>query len=84
MTAFAQALEDFKAGRLREAETACQAIVESDPVDAKALHLLGVLAHQAGRNEEAERWLRRAICVDPENPEYHYNLGVAAADVRPA
>jgi Flp pilus assembly protein TadD len=77
MTALAQALDDFNAGRWREAETACQAIVERHPDDAKALNLLGVLAHRAGQNEEAERWLRRAIGVDAENPEYHYNLGVA-------
>jgi len=77
MTAFAQAVDDFEAGRWREAEAACQALIELDSANAKALNLLGILAHRAGRNEEAVSWLRRSINVDPGNAEYHYNMGVA-------
>jgi Flp pilus assembly protein TadD len=76
MTALAQAIQDFHSGRLHEAESVCRRLVESDPSDAAALHLLGVLAHQSGRPEAVEL-ISRAVALEPRNAEYHYNLGVA-------
>ena len=44
-----------------------------------APHLrLGELLLTLGRNEEAERHLRRAQDIDPDNPTVQYNLGVQA------
>ncbi len=37
---------------------------------------LAVIAHAAGRPEEAMRRARRAVAHDPELPEAHYDLGV--------
>src|SRR5437016_126840 len=76
MTALAEAIEHFHAGRLREAESICRQVVEHDPVNAAALHLLGVLAHQAGRKEAVEL-ISRAVALESGNAEFHYNLGVA-------
>lgn len=76
MTKFAQVLQHFHAGRLAEAEYVCRQVVESDPLNAAALHLLGVLAHQAGRGE-AVALIGRAVALEPRNAEFHYNLGVA-------
>jgi tetratricopeptide (TPR) repeat protein len=77
MTAYAEALQHFQCGRLPEAEAACRAIVDHSPANVQALHLLGVLAHQTGRNDEAALRLGEAVRLDSSNAEYHYNLGVA-------
>jgi tetratricopeptide (TPR) repeat protein len=77
MTALAEALDNFHAGRVREAETLCRELVERDPVNARALHLLGVLAHQSGRNDAAVELISRAVALEAGNAEFHYNLGVA-------
>src|SRR5437879_4576321 len=77
MTTFAAALAHFESGQFREAESACRAILECDGANSRALNLLGVIAHQEGRNEDAVTWLGRAIGLDPANPDYQYNLGVA-------
>lgn len=77
MTDFAQALQHFQSGLFGEAETACQALVERAPGNVQALHLLGVLAHRAGRANDAIELIRRAVTLDSANAEFHYNLGVA-------
>lgn len=38
---------------------------------------LGYVALEADRNPEAEKWLLRATRLDPEEPHYWYNLGIA-------
>jgi tetratricopeptide (TPR) repeat protein len=67
----------FQTGELRQAEEICSGLVVRDPGNAPALHLLGVIAHQAGQHDEALSWIRRAISFRPDNPEYLYNLGIA-------
>jgi SAM-dependent methyltransferase len=42
-----------------------------------ALHLSGALAHATGRNEEAVALIGRAIALNGEVPDFHYNLGLA-------
>jgi tetratricopeptide (TPR) repeat protein len=76
MTALQAAIQDFQAGRFSEAERTCRQLIERDPADAAALHLLGVLAHHAGRADAVEM-LSQAAALDPANAEFHYNLGVA-------
>src|SRR5262249_8892238 len=76
MTSLAQALQHFHSRRLQEAESVGRRLVEGDPSDAAALHLLGVLAHQSGRPEAVEL-ISQAVALEPGNAEYHYNLGVA-------
>jgi regulator of sirC expression with transglutaminase-like and TPR domain len=39
----------------------------------------GSLQFLDGRFAEAERWYRRALRCDPDNPEAHYNLGTTLA-----
>jgi Flp pilus assembly protein TadD len=76
MTALETAIQDYQAGHFPEAERACRLLIERDPACADALHLLGVLAHHAGRGEAVEL-LSRAVELEPANAEFHYNLGVA-------
>ena len=42
-----------------------------------ALHFLGVIARQTGRNDLAVDLIRRAIAINPNYAEAHSNLGVA-------
>ncbi len=74
---FALALQSQRAGNLQQAEVLCGQVLERDPENANALNLLGVLAHQAGRNDRAIDWLRRAVAANPRDGTIHYNLGVA-------
>ena len=73
----ALALEYHQKGKLREAEDVCRQVLEREPRNAAALHLLGVLAHRAGWNDVAAERLRQAVALCPGNPEFRYNLGVA-------
>ncbi|MBV8781709.1 MAG: tetratricopeptide repeat protein, partial [Phycisphaerae bacterium] len=45
--------------------------------DPSQLNLHGALATAARRFDEAERLLRRAIAINPREPNYHCNLGEA-------
>jgi tetratricopeptide (TPR) repeat protein len=57
------AVEEHKAGRLAKAESLYRRIVAAEPRNADALRLLGLLAQQQGRLEDATRWLEQAAPV---------------------
>ncbi len=65
-----------QAGRLSEAEALCRKILRDSPREAGIHHLLGVLNHQLGKNEEARKEFESAIALNPNDAEYHNNLGV--------
>ncbi len=73
--ALQSAIENHKAGRLAEAKAICQQLLQAKPDHHKALHLLGLIAHQEGENDNAVEWINRAIRSNPSNPVYHFNLG---------
>jgi tetratricopeptide (TPR) repeat protein len=73
----AKARELHKAGRIHEAEPAYRRILDDDPRNAEALHLLGLAAHQSGRHEEAAAFIHDALRIEPDNGKYHLNLGCA-------
>jgi protein O-GlcNAc transferase len=72
-----QALAHHQAGRLLQAEAIYRQILQAQPDDADALHLLGVIAHQRGEHEDAVTRIRHAIRINPRVAEYHNNLGEA-------
>jgi protein O-GlcNAc transferase len=72
-----QALHFHGAGDLTRASALYQQILDSDPTNADALHLLGVVAHQRGEHEDAVTKIRQAIRINPGVAEYHNNLGEA-------
>jgi predicted TPR repeat methyltransferase len=74
---FEYARLQHRSGRLPEAEALYRQILTVEPRHAEALHLLGVLAGQTGRNEVAADFMRRAIALRPDHAEAHKNLGVA-------
>jgi protein O-GlcNAc transferase len=72
-----QALRLHGAGDLTRADALYQQILKSDPTNADALHLRGVVAHQRGKHEDATAQIKRAIDINPRIAEYHNNLGEA-------
>jgi protein O-GlcNAc transferase len=73
----ADAARLHRAGDLPRAEAIYRRILERAPDHPGALHLLGVLAHQQGRDDRAVELIARAIALDPGRATYHGNLGVA-------
>lgn len=75
--AFRAALGQHQAGRLDAAETIYRQILEVVPAHAPALHLLGVIALQSARPQEAISLIGRALAIDSLQPGFHSNLGEA-------
>jgi protein O-GlcNAc transferase len=68
------ALEHHRAGRLAEAEVAYRHLLADEPNDPSALHLLGMLLHQTGRNTEALDLLDRSVRLAPHAAHFRSNL----------
>jgi predicted TPR repeat methyltransferase len=64
-----------RTGDTRRAEAAYRHVLQAEPQNADALHLLGLMAAQAGKLPDALDLIGRAITVDPTVPSYHANLG---------
>src|SRR5216683_492491 len=71
------AIDLHRAGRLREAAAAYEAVLAAVPNDAEALHLSGVLRHQLGDHAGAVDRMVRAVAMRPNVPRYHANLAEA-------
>ncbi|CAK0754918.1 putative Methyltransferase domain-containing protein [uncultured Gammaproteobacteria bacterium] len=74
-TAFEYARSLHRAERLAEAAAGYRAILATWPGHVECLHLLGVVAYQQGKHEEAEALIGQALVIDPNNARAHYNLG---------
>ena len=64
--ALAIAIQHHQAGRLQAAEQIYRQILAVEPNHADALHLLGVIASQAGKHEVAVEYIGRAIGLQGE------------------
>jgi tetratricopeptide (TPR) repeat protein len=71
----AKGLACHEAGDLVEAHACYSAILQVDPDQAEALHLLGIIAQQNGNYVQAEHLIRSAIARNPAAADYHNNLG---------
>lgn len=69
-------------GRLAEAESAYRDVLREAPHHFDALHLLGVVAVQAGRAQRGAELIARAIAIDPNFAAAHFHLGVALCALR--
>jgi Flp pilus assembly protein TadD len=65
----------FRAGKLPEAEAAFRAIVQREPRNASALHLLGFILATTGRRDEGLALLDRAVEIAPKDPALLDNRG---------
>ena len=75
------ALQHHAAGRLPEAEKFYQQILQTDPNQPDALHLLGLIAHHRGDNSLAVDLISRALAVHPGFAEAHNSLGIVFKDL---
>ena len=73
--AFSEAVRLHQAGRLAEAEAHYRHVLDRHPQHADSRHLMGVLAHQVGRNDVAEQLIGEAIALAPRTSAFHANLG---------
>jgi protein O-GlcNAc transferase len=74
----AAATAHHRAGRLVDAERLYRNVCDADPNNARAFHLLGVVAHQL-RRPDAASYLGRAVALDPDFAEAHNDRGVILA-----
>jgi tetratricopeptide (TPR) repeat protein len=75
--ALAAGVSEHQAGRLQSAEALYRQILQVDPQNAEALHLLGLIAHQVGQHEAAVDLIGRAVGLNGRVAHYHNNLGAA-------
>ncbi|HEY2413244.1 MAG TPA: tetratricopeptide repeat protein [Pirellulaceae bacterium] len=73
--AFAIAVQHQEAGRLQAAEEIYRQILAVDPNNVNALQLLGHLALNVGRLEDAATYISRAIELHGTESLFHLNLG---------
>ena len=76
-----QAIAFHQQGKLTQAETACEQILESVPEQFDALHLLGRIRAQQGRGEEALTLLTSALKEYPNSVEALVAKGIALASL---
>lgn len=70
-------LQHHQGGRLDQAELIYRQILDANPQNADALHLLGVIAHQRGQADRAVQLIGRAIAIQPQMATFHSNLAEA-------
>ena len=69
------ATRHLAAGRLAEAEAAARAILQNDPRQPDALHVLGVVAASTGHGAQALELIGRAIAGRAQNATFHFSHG---------
>ena len=74
-----QAMSDYQAGRLQNAERLYHEALAIYPEHPDALNMLGVIAMRTGRSSMAGELFQRAINATPGISQYHGNLGLALA-----
>jgi len=67
----------IQAGKLNQASAICHQILNVQPNQIDALHLLGIIALRDGDMELAVSFLSKVTQRSPNNPEYFCNLGLA-------
>jgi ADP-heptose:LPS heptosyltransferase len=72
-------IEHHQENRLPQAVEMYARVLEIDPDNAAALHLLGLAAHQLGRFEEALKLVDCAVTRRPEIADFHNSRGVILA-----
>lgn len=81
--AIAEGQRHHGAGAFEAAENAYVQALESDPDNADALHLLGIIHFQTGRQDSALELVEAAIDAAPDTALYRYTKGVVLQQARP-
>lgn len=69
-----RALRALTKGDTRKCKAACYAVLAADPLNADAMHLLGLAWREEGNLPEALNWLRKAVAASPAFAGAWYNL----------
>ena len=72
-----RARELHRGGAINDAKRIYESILEAEPANAEALHLLGVVGLQTGSPDRAIDLISQAIEIDEANARFHNNLGEA-------
>jgi Flp pilus assembly protein TadD len=75
---FQTAITLHQDGALQRAEHLYREVLRQFPQHAGALNMLGVIGCQTGNFKQGADLIRQAIELDPDNPDYHNNLGMAS------
>jgi len=73
------AVQKIRQGQAAQARLICEQVLQLSPRHPDALHLLGVIALQAGDPERALEPLRQAAAIEPGHADYLANLAHAYA-----
>ncbi len=77
------ATQALAAGKLAAAEIACRNLLDLEPRNAAALHLLGYIAAQAGARDAAIAYFQAALDIEPDNGRIRENLRAAQSLPQP-
>jgi predicted O-linked N-acetylglucosamine transferase (SPINDLY family) len=80
--ALTHAVALHQSGQLPQAEQIYRQVLQADPRNADAWHLLGVMYAQVNRHDAAVEHIRRAIEISPNQAVFHANLGAAYQKLR--
>ncbi|MBX2861319.1 MAG: tetratricopeptide repeat protein [Vampirovibrio sp.] len=72
-----QAYTHHRAGQYQDAENLYRQVLQQDPNQPDALHMMGVLAYQLGQATQAIQLIQQALQFAPNHPEPWMNLGNA-------
>src|SRR5215211_3000301 len=70
------ALAELDKGRILESIQQLKQIVRTNPADGSAYFYLSTLYTQMGEHAVAERYIQRAIEINPKQGEYYHQLGL--------
>lgn len=74
---FAAAVAHYRNREFALAQKLCREILARNPEHVRALVLLGDMAQQGGRNNQAAKVLSKALALDPVDVTAHDNIGMA-------
>jgi protein O-GlcNAc transferase len=77
-----EALSFHQKGQLGEAAALYRKILTQNPINADALHLLGVVEFQRKNPSAAVALINQAIKIEPNNAVFFSNLGLALRDLK--
>src|SRR5450759_805703 len=72
-----EAIAAHVAGKIGEAQELYQAVLETNPNEHVALHLLGLCYIQQGQALDGIRLVEKSLELRPDYADAHYNLGCA-------
>jgi tetratricopeptide (TPR) repeat protein len=76
-----QALQHFQRGELEKAGALLRRVLDTQPRDFDALHMMGVIEAMEGKPQKAVELLTKALSVKKNNPFVHFNLARALIEL---